>query len=485
MNRTPRVSEALYVDAPGGLGPLPSVPRLKGLARRFLTAIFRRRSKVRAGTAGRHASAAASAYAAPTGAPESNPAGGGSPGSLQPTLIVFSTLFPSAAQPFAGLFIRERMFRVGQHLPIVVVAPQPWFPFQGLIRLFFPGYRPRHSPREVQDGVEVLFPRFFSLPGVLRRLDGFSMAVCALPLMRRLRRERGQIVIDAHFAYPNGYAATLLGRWLRVPATITLRGTETSHFEVPALRKRVIEAVREANRVFSVSDSLRRLLVEAGVHGNRIKVIGNGVDLEKFRAIDRAEARRRLGLPRDAKILVSVGGLVERKGFHRVIEILPRLLQRWPSLRYLIVGGASPAGDMSDDLRRQVIALGLEKNVVFLGQMEPKNLHVPLSAADLFVLATRHEGWANVFLEAMACGLPVVTTRVGGNAQVIPSPELGMLVPFGDPAGLARAIDEALERSWDVERILAYARSNDWGRRVETLLEEFRGLMIQTSESRE
>lgn len=306
-----------------------------------------------------------------------------------------------------------------------------------------------------------------------------------LPLMRRLRREHEPIVIDAHFAYPNGYAATLLGRWLDTPTTITLRGTETSHFEVPALRKRVIDAVTRADCVFSVSDSLRRLLVEAGVPRSRIKVIGNGVDLAKFHPVDRAEARRMLGLPQDPKILVSVGGLVERKGFHRVIEILPRLLQRWPDLRYVIAGGASPAGDMSQELRRQVQALGLEKNVVFLGQVRPDDLRVPLSAADLFVLATRHEGWANVFLEAMACGLPVVTTRVGGNPEVISSPEFGTLVPFGNPAALTNAVDEALGRSWDIERIVMYARHNDWRYRVETLVAEFRQLVARAQEGRE
>lgn len=395
----------------------------------------------------------------------------------QPTIIVFSNLFPSAVQPVAGLFIRERMFRVGEHIPLVVVAPQPWFPFQGAIRKLRPGYRPLHPEHEDQNGVDVFFPSFFAVPFLFRRFDGFFMAVSVLKLMRRLRRQYGPLVIDAHFAYPSGYAAVLLGRWLRVPVTITLRGTETSHFEVPALRKRVVRAALGASRVFSVSDSLRRLLVSAGVPAERITVIGNGVDLTKFRRIDRDEARRKLGMPAHAKILVSVGGLVERKGFHRVIEILPTLLERRPDLRYVIVGGASPAGDMTEALQRQVKAMGLESNVIFTGPMQPDDLHVVLSAADLFVLATRHEGWANVFLEAMACGLPVVTTRVGGNEEVVSSPDLGLIVPFGDRAALASAIGTALDKEWNTDHILAYAQKNAWQERVEILLDEFRQLI--------
>lgn len=399
------------------------------------------------------------------------------------TIVVFSTLFPSEVQPVAGLFIRERMFRVGKHIPIVVVAPQPWFPLQALIRQFYPGYRPRHAAMEIQDGVEVYFPLFFAIPGLFRWLDGFSMAVCVLPMMRRLRQQRRTLIVDAHFAYPSGYAAVLLGRWLRAPVTITLRGTETSHFETPSLRARVVEAVLRADRVFSVSDSLRRLLMEAGVPAGRIKVIGNGVDLTKFHPIDRVKARQQLGLPKDAKVLISVGGLVERKGFHRVIEVLPALVRRWPELRYLIVGGASPAGDMSEELRRQVKALRLEKNVVFTGPIPPQDLHVPLSAADLFVLATRHEGWANVFLEAMACGLPVVTTRVGGNEEVVRAPELGLIVPFGDSAALTHAVEEALTRNWDFDGILDYARRNDWAERVAVLVTEFRHLIGNSSQA--
>lgn len=398
-----------------------------------------------------------------------------------PVVAVITTIFPSRAQPVAGLFIRERMFRVGKLMPIVVVVPQPWFPLQGLIRRFRPNYRPRNAATEVQDGVTVLFPRFLSVPGLFRWLDGLSMALCLLPTLRRLRRQRGIGVLDAHFAYPAGYAATLLGRWLRMPVAVTLRGTESVHLRDPRLRSRVIDAVRHADRVFSVSDALRKLVIEHGAPREGIQVIGNGVDLEKFRAVDRNAARDALGLPVDAKVIVSVGGLVERKGFHRVIEVIPELLRQVPELHYVIVGGASPAGDMSVELRDQVRRLSLDARVHFTGPLPPERLCVPLSAADVFVLATRYEGWANVFLEAMACGLPVVTTRVGGNAEVVASESLGILVPFGDAPALVAAIRKALELSWDRERILRYARDNTWESRVDALVAHFRELAAQAS----
>ena len=398
----------------------------------------------------------------------------------EPALMVFSSLFPHSGAPGAGLFIRERMFRVGRVMPLVVVSPKPWFPGQGLLRRFKPHFRPPAPRFEEQQGFEVYFPRFLSLPGVLRRLDGLSMALCSYPLMRRLARRRGFNLIDAHFAYPDGYAATHLGRWLGVPVTITLRGTEVPHSRRPPLRKRLVKGLQRASWIFSVSQALKEHVVGLGVPAEKIQVVGNGVDTDKFHPLPREACRRALGLEEAGPVLISVGALVERKGFHRVIELLPRLIEHHPRLVYLVVGGPGPEGDWSERLREQVERLGLEEHVRFLGPLPPEKLKEPLSAADLFVLATSNEGWANVFLEAMACGLPVVTTDVGGNREVVCRDELGKVVPFGDAEALAQALEEALSRDWDRAAIEAYARANAWETRVVLLEAAFRRLVAQT-----
>lgn len=393
-----------------------------------------------------------------------------------PHIVVFSTLFPSAAQPQAGVFIRERMFRVGAELPLTVVAPVPWFPFQSLLRLVRPHFRPDVPRIEMQQGVTVLHPRFLSVPGLFKNLDGLLMALGARGTLARLRREGRLDVLDAHFGYPDGYAASLLARWLKVPFTVTLRGTETRHARTPGLRERLRAALERADRVFSVSTSLAELAAGLGIARDKLQVVGNGVDTRKFHPVDRAEARRALGIAEDAKVLISVGGLTERKGFHRVIELLPALRRELPDLMFLIIGGASAEGDWGPQLRQQVSELGLADCVRFLGTMPPDALKQPLSAADVFVLATRNEGWANVFLEAMACRLPVVTTDVGGNREVVCRDTLGTVVPFGDPAALQAALSSALVRDWDRDAILAYARENEWDGRVSALVAAFRTL---------
>lgn len=399
------------------------------------------------------------------------------PTTSSPKLLVFSSLFPSPADPNAGVFIRERMFRVGAHLPIVVVSPKPWSPIDWLIRRFRPRFRPVGPNLEIQDGVRVYSPRFFSLPGLFKTWDSVFMALGSFLLLRRLKREFRFDIIDAHFGYPDGHAASLLARWFKVPLAITLRGSERTYAETPAFRRRIVAGLTAAGRVFAVSESLRKLAVSLGTAENKTLAVGNAVNVDRFHPVDRAEARARLGLGQDDPVIISVGWLIERKGFHRVIDCLPELLRRHPNLRYLIVGGATGADGMEEDLRKQVADLALDGHVFFLGPMKPDDLKWPLSAADLFVLATRREGWANVFLEAMACGLPVVATDVDGNPEVVCRPELGEIVPFGNHEALRDAIDRSLERDWDRRSIQDYAKGHSWDNRVSVLCGEFRKLL--------
>lgn len=396
--------------------------------------------------------------------------------SAPPRILVLSSLFPSATDPNAGLFIRERMFRVARHLPIVVVSPKPWSPFDWLIRQFRPRFRPRAPRHEIQQGIEVFAPRFLSFPGVLKGLDSYFMALGSYFTLRRLQRNFGYQLIDAHFGYPDGHATHVLARWFKVPYTVTLRGSEKPYSTQAPFRQRIATALLGAAKVFSVSESLRQLALSLGVPADKALTVSNAVDSHKFQPMNRHEARQRLKLAGDAPVIISVGWLVEGKGFHRVIECLPDLIQQHPTLRYLIVGGPSAAGSMQAELRQQVATLGLSDRVHFLGPQSQEELKWLLSAADVFALATRREGWANVFLEAMACGLPVIATDVDGNSEVVSTPELGTLVPFGDRHALGEALGDGLRREWDRDRIRAYAESNSWNNRIETLVSVFNNI---------
>lgn len=402
----------------------------------------------------------------------------------EPRLIVYSSLFPSAASPTAGIFIRERMFRVARHVPIVVVAPQPWSPLDAVVRLFRPAFRPQGPGHETMDGIEVFRPRWFSLPGVAKSLDGWSMAICTERCVRRVQRRFRASAIDAHFVYPDGWAAVRIARRLGLPVTITIRGSKDEWLIGTPRERRVREALKAATRVFAVSNSLATNVARAmGVDPTRIEVIENGVDAERFVPEDRHEARERLGVSQSARVLISVGNLVPSKGFQRVIELLPRLRERHPELVYLIVGGEASHGNLQATLQAQARNLGVSEIVRFCGVQASGELRWYYSAADVFVLATQFEGWANVFLEAMACGLPVITTRVGGNAEVVRDSATGELVEWWSSEAFLDAVDRALSRSWDRNRIRAYARANHWDERTERLVRAFAGLSCASGTS--
>lgn len=387
-----------------------------------------------------------------------------------PRVIVYSSLFPSEAAPTAGIFIKERMFRVARRMPLVVVAPQAWSPIDWIVRLLRPGFRPQGRAVETIDGIEVHRPRALSVPGVFKRFDGVLMAMSTYACVRRLHRRFGATVIDAHFCYPDGLAAVRIGRRLGLPVTLSVRGSKDQMLlgtdREPALR----EAVEGASRLIAVTDSLvQGVGGPLGVAAERFTVIGNGVDLSRFAPMNRNEARRRLGIAEDAKVLIGVGNLIPLKGFQRVIPLLPRLRERFPGLVYLIVGGGGTQGDNSAQLQALAREHGVADCVRLCGRQMPQDLKWFYSAADVFAHATEFEGWANVFLEAMACGLPVVTTRVGGNAEVVASDEVGTLVDYWDGDAFARALEQALLRNWDTARILDYARANDWERRIDQI----------------
>jgi teichuronic acid biosynthesis glycosyltransferase TuaC len=238
-------------------------------------------------------------------------------------------------------------------------------------------------------------------------------------------------VIDAHYFYPDGVAAVWIGRRLRRPVVITARGTDINMIPRYYFPRRMIRwGIASADRLVAVSEALKRALVDLGAPRDRVEVLRNGVDLSMFRPIDRRVARRDLALARPT--LLSVGHLIERKGHDRVIEAMRHL----PDFDLVIVG-EGPEREALGNLARRV---GVADQVRFLGSLPHATLPEVYGAADALVLASSREGWANVLLEAMACGTPVVAANNWGNPEVVKTPASGVLMEQNTPEGIARAV---------------------------------------------
>jgi glycosyltransferase involved in cell wall biosynthesis len=383
-------------------------------------------------------------------------------------VLVLSSTFPSSRQPTRGVFVRERIRRLAQRCDVVVVAPIPWFPFNHWIR------RDRAAvPRiEQQDELTVYHPRFFSLPRYGKWLDGVLYFVSLLRFTHRLRRSFAFEVIDAHFAFPDGLAATMLGMVFRCPVVVTLRGSIVRLATYRLRRAQIQWVLRRAARVTAVSNSLAEVAASLGRRAERVRVIPNGVDTARFAPIRRDEARRLVGLPAGSPVLLTVAGVYEGKGQHLVLEALPSLLSRHPELLYVMVGSPRPGDGYRRQLQERAWRLGVQEHVRFAGLQPHAELARWFSAADVTVLATRSEGWPNVLLESLACGTPVVATRVGGTSEIVRHGLDGLLVPFGDAPALAEALGRALDRGWDRIELSRRALTFDWADSVEQALDE-------------
>jgi glycosyltransferase involved in cell wall biosynthesis len=383
-------------------------------------------------------------------------------------VLVLSSTFPSAEQPTRGVFVRERVRRLAKRCEVVVVAPVPWFPMNGWLR----GERNAVLRVEDQEGLRVYHPRFFSLPRYGKFLDGALYFLSLIRFVARLRRSFPFEVIDAHFAFPDGLGATLLAKLFACPVVVTLRGSIVRLSGYRLHRPQLRWALRHADRVTAVSESLKGVAIGLGIPAHRVRVIPNGVDHTTFSPMERRQARQLCGLPESATILLTVAGLYEGKGQHTVIDALPFLTDRYPEVLYVMVGSPRRGELYQRRLQAEIRKLGLDRHVLFAGPRPHAELRRWFSAADVSVLATQSEGWPNVLLESLACGTPVVATHVGGAPEIVRHREDGLLVPFGDAAALRDALLLAVKQPWDRRAIVRHAQPFDWSESVEHALDE-------------
>ena len=385
-------------------------------------------------------------------------------------ILTFSTLYPNAVRPVHGIFVETRLrFLVASGaVQSTVVAPVPWFPFEND---FFGEYaRHARAPREeTRSGIRVLHPRYFLLPKVSMTTAPALLAAAALPVLRKVVAQGHDFdLIDAHCFYPDGVAAAWLGRRLGKPVVITARGTDLNLIPQYPLPRRMIQwAARESARMVTVCKALKDSLVALGVEPERVEVLRNGVDLQRFHPVDRAARRVELGL--DRRTLLSVGVLLPRKGHDLVIAALPLL----PDVSLLVAGEGPEEGNLKALARR----LNVDQRVRFLGALPQARLRDYYGAADALVLASSREGWANVLLESMACGTPVVASDVWGTPEVVAAPEAGLLMEERTPEALARAVRRLFQDYPDHGATRRYAERFSWDDTTRGQLELFERIL--------
>ncbi len=384
-------------------------------------------------------------------------------------ILTFTSLYPNPQNTRNGIFVEHRVYQLlrSQQVRIRVVAPVPWFPFKSPI---FGRYaRVARIPfTDKRKGINVWHPSYLTVPKVGMTAAPVLMAYSLRAFLKRFFRTTGKPdVLDAHYFYPDGVAAALVGRWFDIPVVVTARGSDINvigaNYRLP--RMMIRRAAERCSAVVAVSDALKRRLTELGVDSQSITVLRNGVDLGYF--VPRSNGA--LGNPeRDDVRLLSVGNLIPSKGHQHVISALKQLQGAT-----LSIAGDGP---MESALRGLASRLGVADRVKFLGTLDQTDLQLHYQGAHLLVLASTREGMPNVILEALACGTPVVATRVGGIPEVVDTAAAGRLIEQASPEAIAEAVKSMIAAYPDREAVRRQAERFSWAPTTEGQLRLFERL---------
>lgn len=373
-------------------------------------------------------------------------------------LLSISTLYPTPLRPRFGTFVHSSLQALARRGDWRVTVINPL----GVPPIAFGRYKPLTTlPLVSEDGpITVHRPRFTLIPKLGARRNPAAIAEAVLPIAREIDARCPVDVIDAQFFYPDGPAAARIAAALGKPYAIMARGSDIIVWgEKDFARRQMLEAAEGAGHLFAVSGDLKRRMAAMGMPEDRLSVHYTGLDHDRFRPLAhtqlRAQLSERLGfaLPANVPVLSCVGAIIERKGQYLAIEALPDL----PEARLILAG----EGENEPRLRTLAASLGVSDRVHFAGSVDHDLLPLILSASDAMVLPTISEGLANVWVEALACGTPLVTCDVGGASELVTTSLAGRLVER-TAAAVVQGVREVVAEQRDRQAVAALVQNFTW-----------------------
>jgi glycosyltransferase involved in cell wall biosynthesis len=387
--------------------------------------------------------------------------------------LVLSTLYPNPVNPRFGTFVARSIEALAKPGDWRVTVVNPI----GLPPLALGRYRALADLPGVAEegGITVHRPHFSLIPRFGARLNAAAIARAAGSLVRRLHAETPFDIVDAQFFFPDGPAAAIIARELGLPLSIKARGGDITFWGLQAFaRTQMVEAARQAAGLLAVSRDLAAQMAAMGMPEDRIALHYTGLDRDRFRPFDHPQLRRQLSdelgfaMPTGVPLLACVGALIPRKGQAVAIKALHMV----PDARLVLIG----KGEDEAALRALTASEGLTERVFFAGSIDHDLMPLLLSAADVMVLPTNNEGLANAWVEALACGTPVVTCDVGGARELIASETAGRLVER-TPEAVAAAVNAILAAPPAREAVAALTEGFSWDANAAALAAHWEGLV--------
>lgn len=346
-------------------------------------------------------------------------------------------LYPSTKAPHFGIFIKREVDSLAGKVRQKVIVPQPWRPSGGQVSM---GNCNRKRVAQ-SNGVEIFYQDYMPLPGTLfLPFKGVWFFIFLFKLVKRIQRDFDFDAIHAHNVYPEGFCAVLFKQIFKKPVILSSRGNDLNNYpRYSILRGMITYALRHADSVITVSKSLGKKAHALGADFSKISIMPKGVDMNLFRPMSKTETRRKLGLPTDKTIILSVGWLIPRKNPHSFIKALLHYSAEDRDKLFFVWVGEGP---LRQKVEKEIRQHQLESNVLLAGRCPPEAIPVWINAADIFLLVSFSEGMPNVLYESMACGAPVIASDVDGASEILEHMKTGILVSPFDYSRIARNILE-------------------------------------------
>lgn len=376
-------------------------------------------------------------------------------------ILTLTSLFPNSGMPNHGIFVLNRVLAMAKKHEVMVVAPVPWVP--RILRHFISPSRSRilNIPNEENiSGIKVYHPRYFVTPKVMRSLYGIFYYWSVSPFLKKVKKGFDFDVLDIHWAYPDGYAGVKIALNLRVPSSVSVRGSDVNEFAKYPLRRRMIKkTLQDADTVITVNEDLALKVGKFGISKEKIHVIPNGIEKGRFYLLEKAMARSNIGMSQEEAAILNVARFHPPKRQDLLIKALGVLKKRGHDIRdyKLIFIGSGPARARLEALAAEH---GLQEHVEFPGEVDNAKLLYYYNACDIFALTSDMEGNPNVVIEAMRCGAPVLASNVGGIPEQVRD-DNGILVR-NDENEIADKILDVMAKKWDRNHISESAGARSW-----------------------
>jgi glycosyltransferase involved in cell wall biosynthesis len=356
-------------------------------------------------------------------------------------IAVVTSYFRRSNHPYGGNSAFHTLRFLKRHAEIEVICPLAAYP---KVSCLAPKTYERPDLTYRPPELKTSYFEYPAIPIASRPLNGRTCARLLLPYLRAFQPD----LILSYWIYPDGYSAVRVGQILGVPAIVGAIGSDVRRRNDPVTRYLVRKTMLEAAGVITVSEELRQRAIALGIPPGKVTTILNGCDASVFYPGDRDQARRLVSCDGNGELILYVGNLIRSKGLAELMDAFSGLLKSRPGVRLALIG----KGAYGETILRRAAAAGVGDRLMMLGHQGSTTVAHWMRAADVFCLPSYSEGCANVIIEALVCGRPVVATNVGGIPELIDE-SCGILVPAHDSGQLQLALQAALSRQWDTNRI--------------------------------